>query len=247
VVVDIPVSEGLQLPSIKTTIHYDQVFADVQLGTGSGATFGGAPELVFEDVTLELGQLVTGFIGPLVDQVSDVTKPLAPIVSVLTDDIQLLQQLGAKATSLLDIASVVLGPTKFASAANAIKAIADAVAFVDAVDEFNQSGAEGIEINFGTFRLGGNGDPEPAPLNDTTLDPSRDIDDSDATDDQKQKSKGVLDKIGTTKGSFQFPLLTDPLAAVGLLTGKDANLFTYDLPALNLDFNYVKSFPIFPG
>jgi len=35
--------------------------------------------------------------------------------------------------------------------------------------------------------------------------------------------------------------------AFGLLTGKDVTLFIYDLPKLDLDFEYIKSFPIFPG
>src|SRR5262249_6630703 len=64
---------------------------------------------------------------------------------------------------------------------------------------------------------------------------------------QQASTTTVVKKIGTTKGSFRFPLLTDPSKAFGLLTGKDVDLFIYDLPQLDLEFQYVKSFMIFPG
>ncbi|MCH5376202.1 MAG: hypothetical protein JJ992_19705, partial [Planctomycetes bacterium] len=251
--VDIPVSEGLVFPKLNTILHYDQVFAEVELGGGgSGTSFGQPPVIVFQDVTLELGQFITGFVGPLVGQVAEVTKPLTPLVNVLTEPIQLLEDLGASATTLLDIASVALGQTKYAPVVRAVRAIAEAAEFVNSVDAFVNSGADNILINFGTFTIGGDLDssggatPTPA-AGSSGLNPEEDVDRSTATAGQKEASKGVLDKIGTTKGSFQFPLVTDPLSAVGLLLGKDASLFLYDLPGLDLKFNFVKSFPVFPG
>ena len=65
--------------------------------------------------------------------------------------------------------------------------------------------------------------------------------------DQNEQTKQVVKQFGTTKGSFRFPLVSDPLTAVNLLLGKDADLFLYDLPGLALNFQYIQSFPIFPG
>ena len=41
----------------------------------------------------------------------------------------MLVQLGAKQTTLLEIAGTVLGPTEFSSVGKAVKAVADAVVF----------------------------------------------------------------------------------------------------------------------
>ena len=251
--VDIPVSQGLELPKLRTVLRYDQVFAEVELGSaGSSNSFGQPPSIVFEDVTLDLGQFVTGFVGPIIEQVDTLTRPLQPIVKALTDPIPLLVQLGSSATSLLDLAATTLGPTKYAPTVKAVRSIADAIAFVETVQAFANSGVDNIEIKLGTFNIGGDlnspGGATPTPAaGSASPNPQDDIDSSNATSKQKTASKNVLDKIGTTKGSFQFPLLTDPLSAVGLLLGKDANLFSYDLPGLDLDFKFVRSIPVFPG
>jgi Ca2+-binding RTX toxin-like protein len=47
-------------------------------------------------------------------------------------------------------------------------------------------------------------------------------------------------------GTFEFPILTDPKVAVDLLLGKpDANLFTYDIPRLELSAGFDTSFILF--
>ncbi|MDY6939977.1 MAG: DUF4347 domain-containing protein [Cyanobacteriota bacterium] len=57
-------------------------------------------------------------------------------------------------------------------------------------------------------------------------------------------SQTLLDVI--KGGTLEFPILTDPQVAIDLLLGKtDANLFTYDLPPLELDADFQTSFVIF--
>jgi Ca2+-binding RTX toxin-like protein len=47
-------------------------------------------------------------------------------------------------------------------------------------------------------------------------------------------------------GTFEFPILTNPMVAVDLLLGKpDANLFTYDIPRLELAAGFDTSFILF--
>ncbi|MEQ1828011.1 MAG: right-handed parallel beta-helix repeat-containing protein, partial [Pirellula sp.] len=46
--------------------------------------------------------------------------------------------------------------------------------------------------------------------------------------------------------SFSLPLLKKPSSSLGLLLGKDVDLFKVDLPAINLHFSIEESFPIFP-
>src|SRR5439155_9539027 len=53
--------------------------------------------------------------------------------------------------------------------------------------------------------------------------------------------------IGTTEpGKLQFPILTDPLSAFGLLIGQDVTLFAYSMPVLVIGFDYKQTFQIFP-
>jgi hypothetical protein len=94
----VPSFGGLQFPELHTVFHYSQTFADIQITIGSGqnkADFGGSPMISFENVQLDLGEFISNFLKPIIDQVRDVTKPLDPIVSLLTTPIPLLTALGA--------------------------------------------------------------------------------------------------------------------------------------------------------
>ena len=244
--IKIPSFGGLQFPQLHTVFHYSQLFADVVISTTglNKATFGEAPVISFENVQLDLGEFISNFLKPIVDKVRDVTKPLDPIVKVLTTPIPLLAALGAAPDeqNLLGLGSLVMGKTKYAPVVKAVKAIAEALVFIKTVDDFiNAHPGKPILISFGNFEIGG--DMRTAGASKT----SAPISSGPVSDPNKTPASSVTKKIGTTKGSFRFPLLTDPSLAFGLLTGKDVTLFIYDLPKLELEFEYIKSFPIFPG
>lgn len=107
-------------------------------------------------------------------------------------------------------------------------------------------------IDYGTFVVGGNlnsagGSQVPASA-PTSVDVAGQLNNS-----KNKNAKGnaqateVVKNIGTTSGSFEFPLLSNPSIAFGLLLGKDVPLFKYNLPKLDLNFTYIKSIPIFTG
>jgi Ca2+-binding RTX toxin-like protein len=57
-------------------------------------------------------------------------------------------------------------------------------------------------------------------------------------------TKELLDSL--KNGTFDFPILTNPMVAVDLLLGKpDVNLFTYDIPRLELSAGFNTSFIVF--
>ena len=59
--------------------------------------------------------------------------------------------------------------------------------------------------------------------------------------------KELFDAI-RNDSTLEFPILTDPMAALDLLLGKeDVSLFTYDLPALELGASFSTSFPVWVG
>ena len=152
---DILGTAEIDLPGLTTIFHYDQLFADVEIGGSGSSTLGGSALIEFEDVSLDLGEFITDFLAPLIEQVAQVTEPLQPLVEILTDDIGLLVELGAPVTNILDIAGTILGKTKYAGVIKAIDAIVSIIDFINKIDAFVDSGADELKINFGSFTMGG--------------------------------------------------------------------------------------------
>jgi hypothetical protein len=65
----------------------------------------------------------------------------------------------------------------------------------------------------------------------------------------RRKGQNLVSSLGG--GGLSFPILNNPSAILGMLTGKvsdtPAELFRYDLEELRIGFHYGQSFPIFPG
>ncbi len=245
---------NFDFPSITTVIHYDQEFANATFGSGGTTTsFGGKPLLVFENVELNLGEFITGFVAPIIDKVHDVTEPLEPLVEILTTEIGLLKELGAEAYTLLDIAGTLLGQTKYAGVVKAVNAVVDIVNLIDDLDDYISNNPGPLVIGFGDFVVGGDvrdANNAAAVPSDTpnTANTDGQIDRAAGMDANKaNKAKNVTKQFGTKPGSLQFPLLSSPSNLFGLLMGKEVDLFLYDLPALDLAFVYEQVFPIFPG
>ncbi|BAN68243.1 DUF4347 domain-containing protein [endosymbiont of unidentified scaly snail isolate Monju] len=249
---DMPVSGGLSFPSIETTIHYDQQFVEATFGPGvTSIDLGGSPQLVFEDVTLDAGGFITGFMGPIVDKVAEILGPVRPVIEMLTREIGFLKQLGSPATSLLDLARLVLGNSRYGAAVKFIDAVVKLDAFAQAIQDLPP---DGLFINFGTFDIDTGNPAAPAapptarPGTEGSLDTASSTPGGTSTNSAaKSKARSLRDNFLVGDGGFSFPLLTNPGDVVGLLLGKDVDLFIYDMPKLVLSFDYRRSFPIFPG
>ena len=232
----------ISLPELTTTIHYDQVFADIRLSSVKGVStdFGGSAVVTFQDVTLDLGKAISGFIKPVFGQIGDIISPIKPVIQLLTTPIDL----GITKLRLLDLARLKLSAAQFTKVEKAVDAIKSTIDFIDLVDSFN---GQSILINFGSFTLGGaqlkGGSKAPLPVfagNAPDLNKA-------AAKDTSGKATKITKQFGVTDGAFRFPILQDPKSIIGLLTGKDINLFIYDLPKLELGFEYTASYAVFPG
>ena len=106
-----------------------------------------------------------------------------------------------------------------------------------------------IIIDCGSFQFGGDARTPGANKNSTAVTTSAagDAGSQLGGGGDKGAAKDLVTKLGVTQGSFEFPLLSDPSKAFGLLTGKDVDLFIYNMPSLDLAFDYVKSFPLGGG
>lgn len=248
----VPEFGGFQFPSLMTTVHYDQQFVNASTAVDT-QSFGGTPLVEFADVTIDVGPTITKFLGPIVSQINDIVEPLEPIVNVLTTPISILEKLGASQTTLLDIAKVAMGQTKYAPVAKGVEALAGLISFVTSINDFIDTvGGDSILINLGSFNVGGD---LRSGMGEVPVGAGAGFDLDNAINnvgglspEKKVATTTVTSKFGVKPGSISFPILTSPTEAFGLLLGKaDTRLFEYELPSLALDFTYVKSFPIFAG
>ncbi len=246
--------QDISLPNIESVIHYDQELANITWSAGStfSADFFQAPQVVIEDLTLDVGQLFSGFIGPVALQLDPFLgkdSEVRRLVDLLTTPIDL----GITQITLLDI----VVPLMNARTAGSGDALRTAVTAVKAVSDFialardAASGDGSIKVNFGTFELG-SGLVTRSGTSISSTDFSKqggqssiDAINNSATATPQQKA--LVTQLGTTPGSIMFPILYDPMTALGLLLGKDVDLFLYDTPDITFDVSYEQSYPVFPG
>ena len=234
----------ISLPEITTTIHYDQIFAEATLGAnGSQFSLMNSPEVVFEAVTLDLGSAISGFVGPIAEEIGGYIGPdslIRKVIDILTTPIDI----GITEFQLLDLARLKMSTTDVAKLEKAVDAI---IAFSDFIGLVGDaSGEDGVLINFGDFEVGGGllGDKDAEVSDDDVAGKTT----QDLAGQTTGKTKELAEKLGNTDpGSIQFPLLSDPMSVLGLLMGRDVDLFIYDMPDLSFNAGYRQSFMVFPG
>ncbi|WP_461538633.1 DUF4347 domain-containing protein, partial [Spongorhabdus nitratireducens] len=251
-------SNPIKLPHVETKIHYDQQLADIEWTSDSGSfstSFFENPEVVFEDVTLDLGGLISGFIAPIAKQLDPFLgdeSEVRRVIDLMTMEINL----GITKLTLLDLVIPALNAKK-AGTGDALKLAIDAIkATSDFIALANDAAEEGgsILINFGTFSLGGSMlTSDSNKIEQDDISPGKGSGGSNedfknkAEEQTSGKQKKLVASLGTTEGSIMFPILNDPMTVIGLLTGKDVNLFVYDTPDIDFEFVYEQSFPVFTG
>nr|WP_067294171.1 DUF4347 domain-containing protein [Marinobacterium profundum] len=246
--------DDIALPNAFTTVHYDQQLADITWESGSSfsADFLAPPEVVLEDVTLDVGDLFSGFIGPIaleLDPFLGADSELRRVLDILTTDIDL----GVDKINLLDIAVLAMN-VKAAGTGDILRTTVTALLavsdFITLAADAARNGTS-IEVNFGTFALGSSlvtSDSTAISNDDLSQSGGQSATDAVANDPNATASqKNLVANLGTSPGSIMFPILYDPMTAVGLLLGKDVDLFIYDTPDIDFSILYEQSFPIFAG
>jgi Ca2+-binding RTX toxin-like protein len=239
------------LPKIGTDLNLQWQFAN-----------GTKPTIRFDNTTLYLGSFLSKFVGPIVDPIQKITKPIQKATSFLTEPIGLLGDLGLGGPqhNLLGLARQ-FNPGN-PTIDNVIKAI-DAVNFIGdlstLVNSFDPSAGD-LGINVGTVGLGSfdltSGNPiSAAPLNAakktlTELEQEfnnklAELDPATASKFQAQKDffakKDSIEKFG-----LSFPILEEPKSAIGLLTGQTVDFFKFDVPDFDFKAGISGSFRIPP-
>ena len=220
------------------------------------------PTIKLDNIRLDLRELLgpQGFVSKVIGPVKDVASVVASVTGPLADPIQPLQN-----KSLADL---------LVSAGKINQATADSIKNVDQVADAVQSLAgridaiaeDGGEYKLGSIVLmeGGPGSSGKCSLSQAKLkergtkprgssdqSPGREPKPQGWNPPQLQGQEGKEIEVNAalntqiTGGGIEFPLLSDPWSAIGLLFGADVDLFRFKLPTLSVQGNLdIPPFPI---
>jgi Ca2+-binding RTX toxin-like protein len=224
------------LPSIDSDFH-------LKWGLGSeeeptqitpNQKLGERPTIEFNNVEVDLGTFASKFADPILKNVQTITRPIERVTNILTSPIN-LKVVNFK---LLDVFK------KFnlidRNDEQLINTIANFSSILNAIPQQST-----LSLNLGSFNLGDADVRDPSldlsQVDPTIAEPAQPLpsDTPEATFIQELQQ-------GSFGNGIQFPILTDPTTAFGLLLGKNVDLFTYDLPPLDFGFQNLTllKFPI---
>lgn len=240
---------GSMFPSISTNFYFQQDFQHTFFGTGGTTNFGSAPVIEFRDTGLDLGSFLTDFVKPIFEEIGKAVEPIQPIIDILDMRLPLISDLAGSDTSLIDLAGL-FGNIN-TDYLDAVSSIFGSGGLMDTINAL--PAGEQIIIDFGTYIVGGptldlrdsNTSLSQAPTATNNM-VNLDTQISGASPAAKSATASLTGGPSGLTG-LSFPLLTSPSNIFSLLTGKTVDLFVYDMPTLAIDFNYTRSFPIFPG
>ncbi|MBQ0785009.1 MAG: DUF4347 domain-containing protein, partial [Amphritea sp.] len=227
------------LPTMSTGIEYEQIL-DASWNPDSGASFElGDPDVWLRNVQLDAGSIMGSFLGESLSIIKEIIEPMRPVIDLLTMELDL----GIAKLMMIDMAYLKLPAKTVDTAKKVIQIIKSTIEFIDAMDSIG-----GI-ISFGDFHLTGNFLEDPnSQATESELGANR----TGPTGGNSSTSTAAAgpDQKGLAEGPvkrFRLPILEDPATALGLITGKPVDLFWYDLPDLDLEFTYKKTYPVYPG
>jgi VCBS repeat-containing protein len=206
------------LPSISTDLN----LLDWQINN--------VPKVSFNDVKINIGSLFQDFIDPILQKVKTITKPVKPILDLLTTPIDLKIYKFPLLKIAKDFKVIDQSDEDFI---NSIASIADLT------DEIPSSN---LSVNLGSFDLN-NADILASGFSLSSVSPNA-IKDRDNQALSNTTEETFIDKLKNLPGKeFKINILDDPKTAFNLLLGKDATLFTYALP--KFDFKTVPPYGVF--
>ncbi len=239
----------------------------VLLGHYDGASTGVVVPLEFKHITIDAGRFLTKFLGPILDAAWEVIGPVKPVLDFLADPLPGVSTLVGRPVSLVDWVQLIGGRDP------RIQAVVSAVEMIDKVSDLiqsihNMSSGGTLLIDFGDYTFGQPtaGPHVPAAPAGVSFDPCKtslssvDVTSAKASATQvltlgsNNSAQNALAKAtqfpnngsSTTKGSFDLPILTNPMAALQILTGHIDNidLFTWQWPVFTFTKSLHWHFPI---
>lgn len=217
---------------------------------GSTLTFGGIPDIAFNNIRIDVGHFASALAGPVLTKIQKIFKPIDPVLKVLNTRVPVYSDLGGQDKTLLDLVLDLNGTAN----ADEIRAAIDAV---NAVNDFVNSGVFSVAQNTVYINLGRVQITQDmrgtTPLSQATntpvapaVPPATQIANNSTPDFVSFKAKWQAPQMGQGAKALQFPILTDFNQAINILLGKPATLVTYNMPAFTAGLSFQKSFSIWP-
>ena len=235
------------LPEMHADLIADWSLISTEVESLNGdAVAPGIHKLALEHIELDAGSIAEQLLGPLFDKVAGFIDPFMPVVDTLTAPIPILSDLAGEPFTLLDLAGIFgeVDPRFIDAVADILDVIssindfinapvlklADLVLYDDAagISNFdpNDPGSKLSNINIDTLVSG------------LTLDPS-----FDTTIDDNSFLSAVRDHA--LAEDLSVPILEKQREGIKLFLDQNATLLQYELPPLEVNFDYLQVFPVF--
>lgn len=237
------------LPSIETGLRIDWIF------DGFGFQSTNPPEITYFDMRLNLGRLLNETFLPFFEAINRVFEPMQPIIDLLTNPLPVISDFSDPDPSILSLALLVKSALP-EDIQRSIDSLAEFIETIDTINEIVQAiqidSSTGLSLQLGNLSFGGSQSPmfdaRSSRLDRSVLnlaEGSQDLSDQFSSSDGAPNLASVID---TAPGMIQFPIIQNPLNAIGWILGfDDAELITWDLPNAEVSFPIEFEFPIFPG
>ena len=256
------------LPSIEADLV---VGFGVMFGTNDSSQFSNnavqfvEPTLALNDITLNLGDVISNVIKPILDDVNEYIEPIKPLIEFLGTEVpgisQLSQASGDGTVTVLDLAFIEK-PAQGQAAKKFIGVVNQLIEFIDVVNDLDEG--DNIALNFGSISFGNEVDlTQPGAFDN--VDPTAGQDEAvtefdevqsqiDGSDQSKLASAfGQLTRESDAEGEgglgLELSLIKDPSNIFKLLLGQTADIVFWDIPTFELGFTFEANFfpiPIVP-
>ena len=255
-------------PSLSTDFYLEWSVGDranddlVPLMEAGTAIMDGLKLVEFRNVGLELGEFLDGVLNPIVSKVQEFTKPIQPVIDIVTAPIPVISDVAGQPITLLDIAGAF--GTVDPRLIKALKTVADVITLLNSLDtsqelkivfgDFTIFDADSADPNL-TLDLGNKNTAKKLSNPDTAsggfgkiTNPGFSLDNALGGANSSKPSSQAAKKLtsGSAASLIDFPIIKDPSQAFGLLLGQPATLITVDPPPLFFEFSYKQVFPLPP-
>ena len=229
-------------PRVLAKFQLDWIF-DLENGAGT-------PQIAITDIYLDLGTLISDFLGPVLEEIRKVTEPLQPIIDIVTARLPVLSDLAGEDITLLDLAEIfgLLEPST-------VDFIESIIEVVNLINDLEGLGEGTILIPFGAFNLTEDADGQMKNISALENVAQRTMDEiADAaaaatgpgtSSTYAQKSSGFVSDAGSLD-NFSIPIFDNPAELFNLFIGEPVRLVEWRMPTFKFEFTYIQKIPIYP-
>jgi Ca2+-binding RTX toxin-like protein len=235
------------LPTMTADFILDwSLAADTPVASlGGDAVNGDISKIALTSMTLDPFSVLDAILGDLLDEVNKFIAPFMPVVDTLTAPIPILSDVAGEPFTLLDLAGI-FGEVDPAF----LETIADILDIIVAIEGF--TGANALPLGDLVLYEPGAGIADFVPGASKGLeDVMVSLDLEGLTHDEMAyntaiASNSLLEDLANEEfvDGLAMPIFTDPTQGIKMLLGQTADIITYELQPLLVDFSYFQVFPI---